>query len=43
MSTQELLFTVLVLLVIATVRFGVPLFLMWLGKTIHNRLLHWQP
>ncbi len=42
MTIQELFFAVLILLVIATVRFGVPLFLMWLGKTIHSRVLHMQ-
>ena len=43
MTIPDLLIAVLILLLFATLRFGVPLFLMWLGKTIHNRMLHLQP
>lgn len=43
MTFPDLLLAVLILLLFAALRFGIPLFLMWLGKTIHQRMLHLQP
>ncbi|HRJ41336.1 MAG TPA: hypothetical protein PL105_05640 [Caldilineaceae bacterium] len=43
MTISELLIAILILLTFAALRFGIPLLLMWVGKLIHNRMLHWQP
>jgi hypothetical protein len=43
MTFPDLLVTVLILLTFASLRFGIPLILMWLGKTINQRFLHLQP
>lgn len=40
MTFPDLLIAVMILFVFAGLRFGIPLFLMWLGKVIHNRVLH---
>lgn len=38
MEIQELFIALLVLLTLGSLRFGIPLLLMWLGKAIHQRL-----
>lgn len=42
MTIQDLFYTILILLTFTTLRFGIPLLLMWVGKTVNNRLLHLQ-
>jgi hypothetical protein len=43
MTFPDLLIAVLILLTFASLRFGIPLVLMWLGKTINQRFLHLRP
>lgn len=43
MTFPDLLVAVLILLTFASLRFGVPILLIWLGKTINQRFLHLRP
>lgn len=42
MNISELFLAIWILILFASLRFGLPLLLLWLGKTVYNRVLHWQ-
>ena len=43
MTALDLFVTIMIMVCLFTLRFGIPILVMWLGKIINTRFLHLQP